>query len=105
MIGLDGFIDDAVDYAERVELERVTGHAPILDLQILLVEIAKKCWSVVSSVRLGEEVKLSRRTQRPELCIKLWNRVEQCLEYVLTINGISDISQAWSINRDLPRLP
>lgn len=51
-------VDDTVDYAKRVEIEWVTWHASVLNLEVLIVEIVEESWSVMSTVRLGEEVEV-----------------------------------------------
>lgn len=80
---LDGFVDDAVDYTQRVEVHWVAGHAAILDLQVLLVKVAEERWAVVASVRLGEQIEFPRRTQRTKLGVKLGNGSQQSLEHML----------------------
>lgn len=45
--GLDGFVDDAVDYAEGVEGHGVALGAAVLDRLVLLVEVVEECGAVI----------------------------------------------------------
>ena len=89
VLGLYRFVDDAVDYSQRVELERIAGHASVLDLQILLIEITVERWSVMAAVRLGEEIKLLCRTQWPQLCVEFRNSSQESLENMLFVDMVS----------------
>ena len=87
ILGLNGLINDTIDYTERVELERVARHAPVLDFQILVVEVAVECRTVVTSVRLSEKIEFSCRTQRSKLRIEFRNSSQQGLENMLFISS------------------
>ena len=97
MVGLDGLVDDAVDYAERVEVEWVSGHASVLDLQVLVVEVAEECWTIVAAVGLGEEVEVSCSIQVSELGIKLGDGGQKGLENVLHVSDEISAGQRHSI--------
>jgi hypothetical protein len=47
---LDRLIDDTVDYAKSVEVERVALHAAVLNSQVLVVEVIEESWSVVTTI-------------------------------------------------------
>ena len=72
VLGLHRLIDDTVDYTEGIEVKWVSRHAAVLDLQILVVEVVEESWSIVSTVRLGEEVEL---TGGSDLSVKLGDGV------------------------------
>lgn len=77
---LNRLVDDAINYAQRVEVERVALHAAILNPQVLVVEVVEERGSVVTTIRLSEEVEILRRT---DLGIELGDCVQQGLENVL----------------------
>jgi len=80
---LDRLIDDTVDYTERVEVHLVARHASVLDLQVLVVKVGEEGRTVVTSVRLGEEVEVSGWAQGTKFCVELGDGSKQRLENVL----------------------
>jgi hypothetical protein len=79
---LNRLVDDAVNYAQRVEIERVALHAAILNPQVLVIEVVEERGSVMTTIRLSEEVEI---LWCADLGIELGNRVQQGLENVLQI--------------------
>ena len=55
---LDVFIDDTIDYAKRIEIERFSSLGPVLDGSILIVEVLEECGSIVTTVGLCHEVEV-----------------------------------------------
>ena len=56
--GLDHLVNNAVDYAERVEVKEFAFVGAVGNLFILLVEVVEEGWAIVASVRLGKEIEL-----------------------------------------------
>ena len=79
---LYGLVDDAVDYTQGVEVERVALHAAVLNPQVLVVEVVEERGSVVTTIRLSEEVEILGCA---DFGIKLGNGVQQGLKNVLQI--------------------
>lgn len=47
---LNCFVNNAVPDAERIEVERIAFHGPVLDLRILFIEVVEEGWTVVTTV-------------------------------------------------------
>lgn len=73
---LDRLINNAVNYTQRVKVERVAWHATVLDLHVLVVKVVEERRSIVSAVRLSEEVEILRGA---DLGIKFRDGVQQGL--------------------------
>lgn len=105
MFSLDGFVDDAVDYTEGVEVNGVAGHTSVCNLLILLVEVGEERRTVVTAIGLSKEVEVSCRVQGTNFGVELWDcgqkclknmllRLENALPYVLDIDILTHVAMA-----------
>ena len=86
--GLDGFVDNAVDYAEgvKVELDALVG--AVGDELVLVVEVVVKGGAVVTAVGLGEEVERLDHLALPLYpVVELRKSAQESLEDVPGCNG------------------
>lgn len=86
--GLDGFVDDAVDYTERVKVKLDAFVGAVADELVLIVKVVVKDRTVVTAVGLGEEVKgLDHFTLSVNSVVERGKSAQECLEDVPRCNS------------------